>query len=105
MRTGRRLIAGRRSFAQPEYSFSPKTFTIGAGRYEQDEFSGFEYQATASAGLGRHFIDNATTKFSGAAGLGYKFFETRDAFDEDTGVLLEEETDTLTTVDVVYEMK
>jgi putative salt-induced outer membrane protein len=73
--------------AQSDYNFSPKTFWFGAARYERDEFSGFEYQATASAGLGRKFIDNERTKFNGTAGLGYKFFETRDAFDEN-GVLI-----------------
>src|SRR5690606_36743778 len=61
----------------------------GAGRYEEDKFSGFRYQATVSTGLGRKFIDNDTTKFVGSAGIGYKFFETRDAFDEDTGALIE----------------
>lgn len=74
---------------QSDYSFSPKTFWFGAARYEKDEFSGFEYQAIASSGLGRKFIDTERTKFTGTAGVGYKFFETRDAFDDVTGVLLE----------------
>jgi putative salt-induced outer membrane protein len=77
-------------FGQSDYSFSPRTFWFGAARYEQDEFSGFEYQATVSTGLGRKFIDSAATTFSGTVGVGYKFFETRDAFDETTGLLLEE---------------
>jgi putative salt-induced outer membrane protein len=74
---------------QSEYSFSPRTFWFGSGRYEQDEFSGFEYQATVATGLGRHFIDTDVTKFSGTAGVGYKFFETRDVFDETTGALID----------------
>jgi putative salt-induced outer membrane protein len=78
------------AFGQSEYNFSPRTFWVGAARYEQDEFSGFEYQATVSTGLGRKFIDSAATKFSGTAGVGYKFFETRDSFDETTGALIEE---------------
>lgn len=75
------------ALAQSDYNFSPKTFWFGAGRYEDDEFSGFEYQATVSTGLGRKFIDTDVTKFVGTAGVGYKFFETRDAFD-DAGVLI-----------------
>lgn len=75
---------------QSDYSFSPKNFWFGAARYEKDEFSGFEYQAILSSGLGRKFIDNERTKFTGTAGVGYKFFETRDAFDDVTGVLLEQ---------------
>lgn len=74
---------------QTDYNYSPRDFWFGAGRYEDDRFSGFEYQATVSAGYGRKFIDTDVTKFVGTAGVGYKFFETRDVFDEVTGVLLE----------------
>jgi putative salt-induced outer membrane protein len=76
------------AFEQTDYNFSPRTFWFGALRYEDDEFSGFEYQATISTGLGRKFIDTDVTKFTGTAGVGYKVFETRDAFD-DAGVLIE----------------
>ena len=75
--------------AQSDYNFSPKTFWFGALRYEDDRFSGFEYQSSVSTGLGRKFIDTDRTKFIGTAGVGYKVFETRDAFD-DAGVLIEE---------------
>lgn len=77
---------------QSDYNFNARAFWFGAGRYEDDRFSGFEYQATASTGLGYRFIDNERTLFTGTAGVGYKFFETRDAYDE-TGpvpVLLQE---------------
>ena len=77
------------AFDQSDYNFSPRTFWFGAARYEDDEFSGFEYQAILSTGLGRKFIDTAATKFVGTAGVGYKVLETRDAFD-DAGVLIEE---------------
>jgi putative salt-induced outer membrane protein len=76
------------AFEQTDYNFSPRTFWFGAARYEDDEFSGFEYQAIVSTGIGRKFIDTDVTKFVGTAGVGYKFFETRDAFD-DAGVLIE----------------
>ena len=108
------------AFEQTDYNFSPRTFWFGALRYEDDEFSGFEYQAIVSTGLGRKFIDTDVTKFTGTAGVGYKSFETRDAFD-DAGVLALavgysvrhntdppvgfEKTDTLTTINLVYEIK
>jgi len=66
---------------QSDYNFSAKSFWFGAARYEDDRFSGFEYQATLSTGLGRHFIDNDRTKFTGTAGVGYKVLETRDTYD------------------------
>jgi putative salt-induced outer membrane protein len=75
------------AFAQSDYNFSPKTFWFGAVRYEDDEFSGFEYQAILSTGLGRRFIDTDLTKLTGTAGVGYRFFETQDAFD-DAGLLI-----------------
>lgn len=74
---------------QTDYNYSPRDFWFGAARYEDDRFSGFEYQATLSAGYGRKFIDTDVTKFTGTAGVGYKFFETRDVLDEVTGALLE----------------
>jgi putative salt-induced outer membrane protein len=73
---------------QSDYNYSPRDFWFGAARYEDDRFSGFNYQATVSAGYGRKFIDTDVTKFTGTAGLGYKFFETQDVLDEVTGVLL-----------------
>jgi putative salt-induced outer membrane protein len=77
------------AFEQTDYNFSPRNFWFGAARYENDEFSGFEYQATISSGIGHKFIDTDITKFTGTAGVGYKFFETQDVFDEVTGVLIE----------------
>ena len=81
--TGQRWEA----FEQSDYSFTPRSFWFAAGRYENDRFSGFEYQATLSSGLGHHFIDNERTKLVGTAGVGYKIFETRDTYD-DTGTVL-----------------
>jgi putative salt-induced outer membrane protein len=77
-------------FGQADWKFTERNFLFGAGRYEEDEFSGFEYQATASYGIGRRFMDTPNTTMVGTVGAGYKFFETRDSFDEETGVLIEE---------------
>jgi putative salt-induced outer membrane protein len=57
---------------QSNYNFSPRTFAFGALRYEHDEFSGFDYQASASTGMGYKFYDTDTIKFSGQAGAGYR---------------------------------
>lgn len=77
-------------FSQLDWSFTKRNFLFGAGRYEEDEFSGFQYQAAASYGFGRRFFDAPATKATGTIGAGYKFFETRDSFDEVTGALIEE---------------
>ncbi len=85
------LTTGQRweLFEQSDYNFSAHSFWFGSGRYEDDRFSGFKYQATVSSGVGRHFIDNATTKFTGTAGVGYKLFETQDVFDTAGTTLLQ----------------
>jgi putative salt-induced outer membrane protein len=57
---------------QSNYNFSARTFAFGALRYEHDEFSGFDYQASASTGMGYKFYDTDTLKLSGQAGLGYR---------------------------------
>lgn len=74
-------------FGQSDYAINERDFAFGAGRYEQDEFAGFDYQASLSAGLGRHFIDSERTTLTGTAGLGYKFYETVDVLDGDGTVL------------------
>jgi putative salt-induced outer membrane protein len=71
-------------FGQSRHQYSTRTYWHGGLRYEDDRFSGFNYQATFSTGLGRQFIENDRTKFSGQIGVGYKYFETRDSIDPDT---------------------
>jgi putative salt-induced outer membrane protein len=74
---------------QSDYNFSAKSFWFGAARYEDDRFSGFDYQAILSTGVGRNFIEDDRTKFVGTAGVGYKILETRDSFDDTGTILLE----------------
>ncbi len=49
------------TFGELGWKFTERNFLFGAGRYEEDEFSGFEYQATVSGGVGRRFLDRPTT--------------------------------------------
>jgi putative salt-induced outer membrane protein len=57
---------------QSDYKISARSFVFGALRYENDKFSGFDYQASASTGIGYKFYDTARIKLSGQAGLGYR---------------------------------
>lgn len=57
---------------QADYKISERSFWFGGLRYEHDEFSGFDYQASLAGGYGYKFIDSETTKFSGQAGIGYR---------------------------------
>lgn len=80
-------------FAQTRYQFNPRDFWFGGARYEDDRFSGFDYQAILSSGVGRKFIDTADVKFTGQVGIGYKVFETRDTIDPDTLLFVPGERD------------
>lgn len=62
---------------QTDYKFTPRAYWFGGLRYEHDGFSGFDYQASLTSGLGYRFIDTERTKFSGQAGAGYR--QLRDA--------------------------
>jgi putative salt-induced outer membrane protein len=57
---------------QSDYEFTKSTYTFGALRYEHDLFSGFEYQASATAGVGYKFFDTDTLKLSAQVGAGYR---------------------------------
>jgi putative salt-induced outer membrane protein len=68
---------------QSDYNFNGKGFWFGSGRYEEDRFSGFEYQSTLGTGLGWRFFDNPVTQFSVQIGGGYKILRTRDSLADD----------------------
>jgi putative salt-induced outer membrane protein len=69
-------------FGQSDYSLTPKVFYFGAVRYEDDAFSGFEYQTTLSSGFGRRFIDTQSTRLSATAGVGYQISQSEPVFDD-----------------------
>lgn len=58
-----------------QYSFAEKTFSFGRLRYEEDEFSGFEYQSVISFGVGHVFISGGKHNLEASAGAGYKDFK------------------------------
>jgi putative salt-induced outer membrane protein len=57
---------------QSNYSFTQQLFTFGALRYAHDDFSGFDYQASGTAGIGYKIFDTNATKLSVQLGLGYR---------------------------------
>jgi putative salt-induced outer membrane protein len=57
---------------QSDLQITPRVFGFGALHFVQDEFSGFQYQASATTGIGYHFIDTAADKLNAQAGVGYR---------------------------------
>jgi len=58
-------------------------------RGEEDSFSGFAYQATASAGMSYKFIDNADTKLDASVGAGYRMLQTEALIKTPAGEVIE----------------
>jgi putative salt-induced outer membrane protein len=61
---------------QTDYRFSPRSYWYGGARYEDDRFSGFDYQASLVTGLGHRFVDEEDFKLFGQAGLGFRRLES-----------------------------
>lgn len=60
---------------QTDFRFNPRSYWFSGARYEDDRFSGFNYQASLSSGLGHLFIDEDTRKLFAQAGIGYRRLE------------------------------
>ena len=58
---------------QSNYSFTERAYGFGAGRYEDDRFSAYDYQASLAGGLGYRIVDTERTKFWVQGGPGYRF--------------------------------
>ncbi|HEY0746803.1 MAG TPA: DUF481 domain-containing protein, partial [Steroidobacteraceae bacterium] len=74
---------------QSNYTLSSTLFAFGGLRYEHDLFDGFQYQASATAGLGYKFIDSQDTKLTAQLGAGYRRLR-RETIDKDatTGAVI-----------------
>jgi putative salt-induced outer membrane protein YdiY len=57
---------------QLDYRLSEKSYLFGRLSYDDDRFSGFDYQATATAGYGRLLMKTDTINWDGEVGLGYR---------------------------------
>jgi len=71
--------------AKSDFDISDTLYGFGAFRYEDNRFSGYEYQSSLTAGLGKRIINTDVTQFNIEGGLGYRRSEEMDAgekFDE-----------------------
>ena len=63
--------------ASSAYKLDERNFIVGSGRYENDDFAPYDYQATVSLNYGRKFLVGERTRLSGEIGPGYR--RARDA--------------------------
>lgn len=73
------------------YSFSEHNYLFGYSGYEDDRFSGFDYQATLAAGYGRRLLRLDNMRWDAEIGPGYRITrvddETQGEEDSDEAVL------------------
>lgn len=58
--------------SQVDYKITEAAYVFARGRYEDDRFSGFDYQASAVGGYGRRFWQEGERFVDLSAGLGYR---------------------------------
>lgn len=74
---------------QSDYTFDTHWFAFGALSYQDDRFSGFQYQASASGGVGYKFLDTQTTKLSVQAGVGFRSLRPELLVKDDAGAVVD----------------
>ena len=74
--------------AQSNYKFRPLDYFWGNFSYEDDRFTGFEYQAVLSLGYGRKLINTDKHKLDAEIGPGYRNFKVEGAPSSDDEALL-----------------
>ena len=72
---------------QSNYKFTDRAYAFGAGRYDDDRFSAYDYQASLAAGLGYRIIDTERTKFWVQGGPGYRYAKVNETGDTEDGMI------------------
>jgi putative salt-induced outer membrane protein len=73
---------------QSNYNFTSVLFAFGALRYEHDLFSGFQYQGSATAGIGYQIFNSARTKLSVQVGAGDRDERPETLVKDNSGVVV-----------------
>ncbi|MBS0421422.1 MAG: DUF481 domain-containing protein [Proteobacteria bacterium] len=74
---------------QSNYDLTSTLFTFGALRYDHDMFSGFQYQASATGGLGYKILNSNDTKLTAQAGVGYRRLRPEELVKDDRGAVVQ----------------
>ena len=93
---------------QADYRITDRLSWFLGLRGEQDRFSGFAYQATASTGATYKFINNPDTRFDASLGAGYRRLQPQILIQTDAGEVIDrirgdDESDPVATLGSNYE--
>lgn len=67
------------------YKFNPRSYVIGAARYDHDDFAPNRWQQVVSIGFGYILFKNARSELSLEAGPGFKRYQPQTYTEVDTG--------------------
>ena len=85
---GNETTAQRWEFrGQSNYKFTERAYAFGAGRYDDDRFSAYDYQASLAGGLGYRIIDTERTKFWVQGGPGYRYARVNETGRKEDGMI------------------
>jgi putative salt-induced outer membrane protein len=73
--------------AQSDYKLNQKSYVFGALRYDNDDFSAYEDQATIAAGYGRQILDTEKHKLKLEAGVGYRSSTVAETGESQDGMI------------------
>jgi len=96
------------AYLQGNYNLTPKLYWYVGGRYDDDRFSGFAYQAAVKSGFGYKFIDTDATKLVAQLGAGYRRLRPEILVRDDIGGVISrteqpEESDAIVDAGIAYE--
>ena len=76
------------AYLQGNYNITPRFYWYLGGRYDDDRFSGFAYQAAVKTGAGYKFIDSDATKLTAQIGAGYRRLRPEILVRDDIGAVI-----------------
>jgi putative salt-induced outer membrane protein len=74
---------------QSDYTINSNLFAFGALAYQDDRFSGFQYQGSGSGGIGTRFFNSDITKLSAQIGVGYRLLRPETLVKDDNGAVID----------------
>lgn len=82
-------VTGRRDALQSktEYQFSPRTYSFGLLSYQDDRFSGFDYQVSVAGGIGWQAVESERVTLKLEIGVGLRRNRLQDDTVDDENVL------------------
>jgi putative salt-induced outer membrane protein YdiY len=72
-------------YLQANYNITPRFYWYVGGRYDDDRFSGFAYQAAVKTGAGYKFIDSDDTRLTAQIGFGRRRLRPEILVKDDVG--------------------